>query len=296
MKKAAIFVLALVLLLSAGGLTRPALADCEECDSRDAYFNNPDNWDFNPHTEGRGDDDDTADDAVAPERTPRPDSVYKHDYERGELDQSAVPEDIAEGTIGVYPTTVGTIVVHGTGRVFWLRGGEVFQTYDCDNLSEDNRVFDAYDFFEDPEYRWWGYIDEKLVYFTEREMIEEYPYIAEIGIDEKGFYCYQLVDGGLAAISLQSGILGLRVGVRQVHTVAGHTFFEDIEGDIYVINASPYDLCNGEADTFDFILLGNSSEHGVDYYCMQLDAESTGKTPEQAIKDFDGKYGVTFND
>ena len=211
------------------------------------------------------------------------------------LDQSEIPEGLRDGLISYAHTTVGTIVIHETGYVFRLINGEIEQVWDY-SAKPGDIIIDASEYYEYARDRWYAYIGNSLVHFTEDEMIVDVRSCAEFEWSGMYMYCYHIEVGTLYSSSPcnDSAILN---NVIEIYTKEGHTFARCLDGGVYVMNASPWAIgrqtqfyCNEHP--VQWVYLGTGDWY--DYY-MQLDSRVTGKPALESAVDFDVKYGLDLD-
>lgn len=302
MKKITILLLALLLLLTAcdgSGITNTAHAD----DDEDWY---EDGDPLEPDTEEVWEIDDDAepqiwesegvayDDPHGGNQDDGWDGVPENPPVEEKLDQSEIPEGLADGLIYSAHTTVGTIVVHDTGYIFRLIDGEIVQVWDYE-AGPNNVIFDASEYYEHNRDRWYGYVGNSLVHFTEDEMIVDVRSCAEFDWSGMYMYCYHIENGTLYSSS-PCNDTAILDGVIEVYTKEGHTFARCLDG-VYVLNASPWMLGRQSQEYSNdhpapWVFLGTADWY--DYY-MQLDSRNTGKSALESAEDFDKEYGLNLD-
>lgn len=209
-----------------------------------------------------------------------------------ELDMSEVPAELVDGVIYVAHTTVGTIVIHDSAYIYRVVNNEITQIWDY-YVQADNVIFDATEYYENPRYRWYGYVGNSLVHFTENDMIVDVVNCTEFEYSGIFMYCYHNEAGVLYATSPcnTTSILG---EVIEIYTKEGHTFVRRPDGT-YLLTVPPYLISQMSQEYCDehpipYIYLGNDDWYG---YYMQLDTRNSGKTQSETTRDFDVKYGIT---
>ncbi|MBQ8954721.1 MAG: SH3 domain-containing protein [Clostridia bacterium] len=209
-----------------------------------------------------------------------------------EIDMSEVPAALVDGVIYVAHTTVGTIVIHDSAYIYRVVNNEITQIWDY-YAQADNVIFDATEYYENPRYRWYGYVGNSLVHFTEDDMIVDVVNCTEFEYSGIFMYCYHNEAGVLYATSPcnTTSILG---EVIEIYTKEGHTFVRRPDGT-YLLTVPPYlisqmsqEYCNEHP--IPYIYLGDGDWYG---YYMELDTRNSGKTQTETTWAFDVKYGIT---
>ena len=231
-------------------------------------------------------------DPVTPAPIPTPSPTPAFDIWSGEIDMSEIPEGLADGIIYAAHTTVGTIVIHDSAYIYRIVDGEITQVWDY-YAEAKNVIFDASEYYVDPHNRWYGYVGNSLVHFTEDDMIVDVVSCTEFEYSGMYMYCYHAEAGILYATSPcnNTPILG---EVIEIYTKEGHTFVRRPDGT-YLITVPPYLISQMSQQYCDehpipYIYLGNDDWYG---YYMQLDTRNSGKSQSETTMDFDVKYGLT---
>jgi major membrane immunogen (membrane-anchored lipoprotein) len=296
MKRFAILFLVMILMLTAcgeSGITNTAHAD--ETDNGDEYE------DFNQ--EEGGIDDDAEPQIWLEEGVPydNPTNNNQNDGWDGvdpnapvdeKLDMSEIPEGLADGVIYYAHTTVGTIVIHDSAYIYRIVDGEVTQVWDY-YAEADNVIFDASEYYENPHNRWYGYVGNSIVHFTEDDMVVDVVSCTEFDYSGMFMYCYHVENGALYSFS-PCNDTRIKGDVLEIYTKEGHTFVRCNDGT-YLLTVPPYLISQMSQQYCDehpipFIYLGNDDWYG---YYMQLDTRNSGKSQSETTRDFDAKYGLT---
>lgn len=225
---------------------------------------------------------------IPPEEDALPDAPPVNE----ELDMSEIPEGLADGVIYYAHTTVGTIVVHDSAYIYRIVDGEITQVWDY-YAEADNIIFDASEYYVDPHNRWYGYVGNSLVHFTEDDMVVDVVNCTEFEYSGMFMYCYHNEAGVLYATSPcnSTPILG---EVIEIYTKEGHTFVRRPDGT-YLLMVPPYLISQMSQQYCDehpipYIYLGDDDWYG---YYMQLDTRNSGKSQSETTRDFDVRYGLT---
>ena len=193
------------------------------------------------------------------------------------------PEDL-EILIDAFATKEGTYIICGGKAAFCQAGRETY-TWECETGFSD--------FLFEIDGKVYARMGGSIVQFVDENMIVVINAVAECEWTGINFYCYYFAGADELHYWSPSTECFIASNVKYVYTTNQHTFFESLDGGIYVLNTSPYAIARVPMEYIDanpvpIVYLGEGSMS--DYYSkLEPNGEENAR---KAATDFDNYYGL----
>ena len=201
-----------------------------------------------------------------------------------ESGQSDIPPEDLEILIDSLSVQDGTYVICGGKAAFCQAGRETY-VWECETGFSD--------FLFEIDGKVYARMGGSIVQFIDENMIVMVNAVAECEWTGVNFYCYYFAGADELHYWSPSTECFIASNVKYVYTTNQHTFYESLDGGIYVLNTSPYAIARVPMDYIDtnpvpVVYLGEGSMS--DYYSK---LESNGEeNARKAATDFDNYYGL----
>lgn len=207
-------------------------------------------------------------------------------------DYDLIPPEYRDYILDWMKVDWGIVAILDIDKIVYFREGEVVFDRDVYVDPSCNFLFDANEFDQNAQWRWFAYVDNSIIRLEEYDISYDAYYVADLEYTGINWRCLS-IDSGILFSWSPSNVAPIDNEVTEVYTKQGYIFYRKND-QVYVVNANAWAIARQTQDYVDkhpleSVLLGNGQLY--DYY-FDLDPRAGESNGLAAAAAFETKYGL----